>query len=89
MVWRTSSETLDSKCTVPTGNNGGGNVKCRGCISSSDLRNLVFIDENMTGQLYRDILQKNLSDFVKNLNLGGKWIVQHDNDPKHRAHIVT
>jgi transposase len=89
MVWRTRSEALDPKCTVPTVKHGGGNVKCWGCMSSSGLGNFVFIDGNMTGEVYRSILQENLFDSVKKLNLGGKWIMQHDNDPKHRAHIVT
>ncbi|CAM4859450.1 unnamed protein product [Rotaria socialis] len=40
-------------------------------------------------EIYRDILQKNLFESVKKLNLGSKWVMQHDNDPKHRAHIVT
>ena len=59
------------------------------CISSSGVGNLVFIDGNMTGEVYRDILQRNLFESVKNCTLGGNWVLQHDNDPKHRAHIVT
>ena len=30
MVWRTTTEEFDSKCTVPTVKHGGGNVKCWG-----------------------------------------------------------
>ena len=33
---------------------GGGNVNCWGCISSSGVGNLVFIDGNMIGEVYRD-----------------------------------
>ena len=43
----------------------------------------------MTGEIYRDILQKKLLESVKRLNLGRNWVLQHDNDPKHRVHIVT
>ena len=43
----------------------------------------------MTGEVYRDILQKNLFESIKRLNLGKEWLMQQDNDPKHRAHIVT
>ena len=89
MVWRTSKEALDPICTVPTVKYGGGNVKCWGCMSSSGVGNLVFITGNMTGEMYRDILQKNLFESVKKLKLGKDWVMQHDNDPKHRAHIVT
>ena len=40
-------------------------MKCWGCISSSSVGNLVFIDGNMTGEVYRDILQRNLCESVK------------------------
>ena len=65
MVWRTPKEELDPKCTVSTVKYGGGNVKCWGCFSSCGVRNLVFIDGNMTGEVYRDILQNNLFESMK------------------------
>ena len=43
---------------------------CWGCISSSGVGNIVFIDGNMTGEVYRDILQRTLFESVKKLNLG-------------------
>ena len=89
MVWRTPKEELNPKCTVPTVKYGRGNVKCWDCFSSCGVGNLVFIDGNMTGEVYRDILQKNLFETIKKLNLGREWVMQQDNDPKHRAHIVT
>ena len=89
MVWRTPKEELDPKCTVSIVKYGGGNVKCWGCFSSCGVGNLVFIDENMTGEVYCDILQKNLFESIKKLNLGREWVMQQDNDPKHWAHIVT
>ena len=55
MVWRTSNENFDPKCTVPTVKHGGGNVKYWGCFSLSGVGNLIFIDGNMTAELYRDI----------------------------------
>ena len=48
----------------------------------------MFIDGNMTGELYRDILQKNLLQSAKKLNMAKNWLFQHDNDPKHTARIV-
>jgi len=89
MVWRTTKEELDPKCTVPTVKHGGGNVKCWGCFSSSGVGNLIFIDGNMTGEVYRDILDKNLLQSVKNLKMDKDWIFQHDNDPKHTASIAA
>ena len=89
MVWRTPQEAFDPRCMVPTVKHGGGNVKCWGSFSSSGVGNLVFIDGNMTGEAYRDILQRNPFESVKKLNLGRNWVLQHDNDPKYRAYIVT
>ena len=89
MVWRTPQEAFDPRCMVPIVKHGGGNVMCWSCISSSGVGNLVFIDRNMTGEVYLDILQINLFESIKKLNLGRNWVLQHDNHPKHRAHRVT
>ena len=87
MVWRRPQEAFDPRCTVPTVKHGGGNLKCWGCISSSGVGNLVFIDGNMTGEVYRDILQRNLFESVKKLNLGRNWVLKHTNDPKNTEFI--
>ena len=89
MVWRSTKEELQTRCTVLIVKHGGGNVKCWECFSSSGVDNLVFIDGNMTGELYRDISQKNLLQSAKNLSMAKDWWFQHDNDPKHTARIVT
>ena len=90
MVWRTTKEDLDPKCKISTvKHGGGGNVKCWGCFSLSVVGNLVFIDGNMTAELYRDILQKNLQQSAKKLKMGNTWWFQHDNNPKHTVRIVT
>ena len=89
MVWRTLKEDLYPKCTVSTVKYSGGNVKCWGCFSSCGVGNLVFIDGNITGEVYRDILQKKLLESIKKLNVGREWVMQQGNDPKHRAHIGT
>ena len=70
MMWRTPKEELDRKCTVPIVKYGEGNVKCWGCFSSCSVGNPVFIDGNMTGEVYRDILQNNLFESIKKLNRG-------------------
>ena len=89
MVWRSTKEELEPRRTVPTVKHGGGIVKCWGCLSSPGVANLVFIDGNITGELYQDMLQTNLLHSMKKLNMGKDWWFQHDNDPKHTAHIVT
>ena len=58
------------KCTTPTVKQGGGSVICWGCFSSSGVGILVFIDGNMTGTTYRNILDHNLLQLEKKLKLG-------------------
>ena len=89
MVWWTTNEDLDPKCTVPTVKLGDRNIKCWECFSLAGVSNPVFIDGNMTAELYRDILQKNLRQSAKKLKMGNAWWFQHDNNPKHTSRIVT
>ena len=70
MVWRTTTEELDPKCTVPIVKHDGGRVKCWGCFPSCGVGNLVFIDGNMTGEMYRAILDNNLLQSVNKLGMG-------------------
>ncbi|CAF1457733.1 unnamed protein product [Rotaria sordida] len=84
---RTAQE-YDPVCTVPTVKHGGGNVKVWGCFAWNGVGNLVFINGNMTGEMYKDILKDNLIQSATKLNLGNEMLFQHDNDPKHTARIV-
>ena len=88
MVWRAPKEEFQPACTVPTVKHGGGNVKVWGCFAWNGVGNLAFIDGNMTGYMYNGILENNLFQSAVKLNLGKNIVFQHDNDPKHTAHIV-
>ena len=61
MVWRSTMEEYDPKCTVPTVKHNGGSVIVWGCFSRSGVENLRFIEGNMDRFLYCEILRKNLS----------------------------
>ena len=63
MIWRTTKEEMDPKCTVKQ---DGGSVMCCDCMPSAEVGKFVFIDGNMTGEMYRQILENNLLDSVKN-----------------------
>ena len=89
VVWCSPKEEFRPECTILTVKHGGGNVKCWGCFSSSGVGSLIFIDGNMTGEPYREILENNLLKSVEKLGMSHDWIFQHDNDPKHRAAIVA
>ena len=88
IVWRTPKEEYDKKCLVSTVKHGGGNVKVWGYFAWNDVENLVFIEGNMTGEMYKNILDENLFQSLKKLQLSSGMVFQHDNDPKHTAHIV-
>jgi transposase len=36
-----------------------------------------------------DILEQHLKKSVRKLKLGGKWVFQMDNDPKHTSRVVA
>jgi hypothetical protein len=83
-----SEGRAQSKCTVPTVKHGGGNVKVWGCFAWNGVGSLVFVDGNMTGEMYKDILTQNLFQSSKKLQLGKDMVFEHDNDPKHTSRVV-
>ena len=89
VVWHSPKEEFVAECTIPTVKHGVDNVKCWHCFSSSGVGRLIFIDDNMTGESSREILENNLLKSVEKLRMSDDWIFQHDNDPKHRAAIVA
>lgn len=56
-----------------------------GCFAASGPGQLAIINGKMNSQVYQDILQKNLRQSVKQLKLKRGWVLQQDNDPKHRS----
>ena len=56
-----------------------------GCFSLAETGKLVGIEEFMDGAKYRDILERNLKKFSRDLRLGRRFTFQQDNDPKHTA----
>ena len=87
MIWQTPKEEYDKKCKVPTVKHGGGNVKMWGYLAWNGVENLVFVERNMTGEMYKSSLDENLFQSSKKLQLNSGMVFQHDYDLKHRAHI--
>lgn len=87
-IWRLKNEEMHPKNLLPTVKHGGGSVMVWGCMSSSGVGNLVFIESIMRKEDYLRILKKNLKPSVNKLGLDSSWIFQQDNDPKHTAKIV-
>ena len=47
------------------------------------------IEEIMRQENYIMIFEENLKHDARKLELGRRWWFQHDNDPKHKAKVVT
>ena len=56
-----------------------------GCFSAKETGQLHRIKGRMNGAMYQEILGDNLLLSVRALKMGGGWVFQHDNDPKHTA----
>ena len=75
----------DPKCIVPTLQHGGENVKC--CLFQ--VSGILSLSAEPWKERFIVIFhKKNLVESVKNLNLDQGWVLQHNNDPKYRAHTV-
>lgn len=59
-----------------------------GGISARGKTNLYIFKENLTGPLYKTILQHTLLPKVKELYPRNNWALYHDNDPKHTSRTV-
>jgi len=88
-VWRKPNEALKEKNLISTIKHGGGNVMVWGCVAAGGVGQMVFIDEKMNKNMYKDILSQNLIPSALKLGLNPKsFLFQQDNDPKHSSYLV-
>lgn len=86
-VRRPPLQELNPRYTKKTVKHGGSSVMVWGCFTASGVGPIVQIDGNMTGEVYKNILQQNLmGDYARSLPT--EWLFQHDNDPKHCSRVV-
>ncbi|GFT57740.1 transposable element Tc1 transposase [Trichonephila clavipes] len=72
MVSRKPNSSHHPKYTIPTVKHGGGSVMVWGCMATSGLGKLVFIDGIMHKMAYLNILQNNLKESADNLGYWGR-----------------
>ena len=60
-----------------------------GCFSTESVGALVRVNGIMKKEDYRDILEENLKQSARNLEIRHRWILQQDNDPKHTSKFVS
>ncbi|KAI4904987.1 hypothetical protein NFI96_002412 [Prochilodus magdalenae] len=84
-VWRKINADYGPKNTVPTVKHEGGDIMFWGCFSAKGTGLHHRINRRTDGAMYRKILIDNLLPSARTLKMGGGWVFQHDNDPKHTA----
>ncbi|CAF1398216.1 unnamed protein product [Rotaria sordida] len=89
LVWTRRGDDLPSNCIIPTVQQGGGNIVVWGCMGKKGVGKLVFLEDNMTGLIYKNILEKNLYASARKLGLSKHFVLMDDNNPKHRSKIVV
>jgi transposase len=60
-----------------------------GCMSAAGVGRIHVFTENLTGELYKEILKQHLMKSVEMFWPTGIWHFQQDNDPKHTSKIVS
>ena len=68
-VWRKPNTTYHPKNTIPTMKHGGGSIMLLGCFSLAGAEKLVKIEGMMDGAKYREILDGNLFQSLRDLRL--------------------
>ena len=59
-----------------------------GCFIAGGTGRLIKVNGRMKKKDYLEILDENIKDLSNKLRLGDDFVLQHNNDPKHTAHIV-
>ncbi|KAK6473362.1 extracellular calcium-sensing receptor-like [Huso huso] len=86
-VRRRAGEWYTNECLQATVKHGGGSLQVWGCISANGVGDLVRINGLLNAEKYRQILIHHAIPSGRHL-IGPKFILQHDNDPRHTAKVI-
>lgn len=87
-VRRQTGERLLDQCVQNRVAGGGGSVHVWGAFCANGRSELIILDQNVTGAVYRDILAQNMIPWARRI-FGDNFRFQDDNAPAHRARIVV
>lgn len=88
-VYRKKGQAMNPKYIIPTVKHGGGSNMAWGCMASSGVGSIEFINVKMNALIYVDILRNNLEFSSHLLGFGNDFLFQQDNDPKHTAKLTS
>ena len=86
-VLRRTGERLLGQCVCNRVSAGGGSVRVWDAFCATGKRELVILDQNVTGAMYRQILDQNLVPWAHGI-FGDNFRHQDDNTSAHRARVV-
>lgn len=81
---RRVNEEFNPRNTLGTIKHGGGTIKVWGCFSYNGVGPIFWKKENMTKEIYLQILETIMLHYAEE-NMPLQWVYQQDNDPKHTA----
>lgn len=88
-IWCKKGTAYHHENIIPAVKYGGGNIMMWACFAASGPGQLAIIEGKMNSQVYQTILQDNVRMSVRQLKLCRSWVMQQDNDPKHRSKSTT
>jgi hypothetical protein len=84
-VWRKKGTAHQHQSFIPTVKYGERGIMVWGGFAASGPGQLAIINRKMNSKVYQDILQENVILCVHQLKINRSWVMQQDNDPKHRS----
>ena len=85
-VWRLPGERFHDDVVIPRVQGGGGSVLVWAAIWTGGRSELLHVQGNLTGLVYRNLLDHFAEEY--RADLPEHWILQDDNAPPHRAAVV-
>ena len=87
-IWRLEKENLLPECLQQTNTDDGSRVGIWGGISGLCTTKARIYNENINGQLYYDVLQNEVTEFLAKSQASPKMIFQQNLVPWHPSNIV-
>ncbi|KAK3510447.1 hypothetical protein QTP70_006837 [Hemibagrus guttatus] len=84
-VWRKKKTAHQHENTIPPVKYGGESIMVSGGFAASGPGPLAIVEGTMNSQVYQDILKNNLKVTVCKLKLRRSWVMEQDNDSKHKS----